>query len=483
MAWLVTNPVVHLKWMWMALLAGLLASAPAHAWRIEAHEVTLNNTFNSATFTPVTFLQPFDTVPVVVALASSQGGDPSDLRIRNVTTTGFEIAQVEPQGRDGPHVPMTIPYIAAEIGQQTFPDGTRVMVGTVATSAVQAFGTAGSFQPVTFPVAFDGTPAVVASIQTMNTEAGNPPGGISQPWYTTVVENVSLASFDVALERSQTTLGTPGTETIGYIAVEAGTSGTFLDISGTSTNWAAARTGATILGWSDGCSTVPYSGTAFANPRVVATKNSRTNADGGWLRSCTIGGTTIQLRVDEDTAVDGERSHPGQVAGILAFDRSFHAMFESDLSAQKTAAILEDPINGTSNPFSVPGARVRYTISAENSGNLSTDTSTVEIIDEIPDGTRLLVSDIAGAGSGPLLFSDGTPTSGLTYAFGGLADAGDNLAFSSNGGASFTYTPSAGGDGTDRNVTHIAFRPGGALSGTEAGPAPNFSISFDLIVE
>jgi len=110
----------------------------AQAWRLESGTATLKNTFSDPTFTSVTFQTPFDKVPVVVALPTNQGGDPSDLKFRNITTTGFEVVQVEPSGNDGPHVPMNIHYIAMEPGVGTLPDGTTVAAGIHTTSMKQA---------------------------------------------------------------------------------------------------------------------------------------------------------------------------------------------------------------------------------------------------------------------------------------------------------------------------------------------------------
>lgn len=455
----------------------------SHAWHLEAGEVTLLNTFNVQEWTSVTFQSPFDVAPVVVVLPSSQGGDPSDLRLRNITTTGFEVLQVEPQGRDGPHIPMLIHYIAAEPGSQSLPDGSRMIVGTVTTTALQQSGSVGSWEPIGFATPLYATPAVVANIQTMNSETNNPPATVSTPFLSTVIENAGPTGFDIALEMSQTTAGSPLAETIGYIAVEDGAAGSFLDTGAVTTRFEATRTPAIIQGWSDGCFTVTYSGVNFSNPQIVATKNSRTETDGGWVRYCDYTGTTVRLRIDEDTATDGERNQLGQVAGILAFDRPFHAEFYTDISAQKTAQVMEDPINGTTNPYALPGARVRYTINAQNIGNLPSDNGSIDLKDIIPPEMKLVVSDIAGPGSGPLTFTDGTPASGLTYTFGGLSDLSDSVAFSNNGGATFNYVPTPGADGSDPAVTHIAFRPTGRLSGSETGATHGFSITFDLIID
>jgi len=70
-------------------------------------------------------------------LATNAGGDPSALRIRNVTTTGFQVAQVEPEGSDGPHISMTVDYLAIVQGDYTLADGSRFVVGTREVSETQ----------------------------------------------------------------------------------------------------------------------------------------------------------------------------------------------------------------------------------------------------------------------------------------------------------------------------------------------------------
>lgn len=70
---------------------------PASAgWSIEAGEVTL--TASPTDFTSVTFQAGFAEPPVVVLLMGNDDGAPSHARLRNVTATGFEVAQVEPPG-------------------------------------------------------------------------------------------------------------------------------------------------------------------------------------------------------------------------------------------------------------------------------------------------------------------------------------------------------------------------------------------------
>jgi uncharacterized repeat protein (TIGR01451 family) len=55
------------------------------------------------------------------------------------------------------------------------------------------------------------------------------------------------------------------------------------------------------------------------------------------------------------------------------------------LTVTKTATVLSDPINGTSNPKAIPGAVVQYTITVVNSGSQSA--TSVVITDPIPTNT------------------------------------------------------------------------------------------------
>ena len=186
--------------------AALCAAQPCYAWRLEAGQATTFNTFSTPSFTSVTFQQSFDAVPVVVALASNQGGDPSALRIRNITLTGFEIAALEPPGNDGPHAAMTFHYVAIEPGVYTMPGGNVIAAGTHTTSALQASGVVSgtkSWDTVSFGATLPSSAAVTASLQTMNSESGTIPSGPSQPWLSVAVRNPSTTSAQMAIERSE----------------------------------------------------------------------------------------------------------------------------------------------------------------------------------------------------------------------------------------------------------------------------------------
>ena len=100
-------------------------------WAMEAESTTLAATTTDPAFKTVNFRQSYATPPVVIVLATNETPDPSAFRIRNVTTTGFEVVQVEPANADGTQGAMTLHYLAVEPGEHELPDGTRILAATV----------------------------------------------------------------------------------------------------------------------------------------------------------------------------------------------------------------------------------------------------------------------------------------------------------------------------------------------------------------
>ena len=152
------------------------------------------------------------------------------------------------------------------------------------------------------------------------------------------------------------------------------------------------------------------------------------------------------------------------------------------LSMQKTSQVISDGINAT-NPKRIPGAIVKYTITAKNSGYGITDNNSVIINDAIPANTALYVNDISGAGTGPIRFVDGTPASGLSYNYVNLASTTDGLSFSNDGGTTYTYTPTPDVNGVDTAVTNVKMATLGSFLATSGAGSPNFQFIFRVQVQ
>ncbi|MDQ2701448.1 MAG: CshA/CshB family fibrillar adhesin-related protein [Pseudomonadota bacterium] len=127
------------------------------------------------------------------------------------------------------------------------------------------------------------------------------------------------------------------------------------------------------------------------------------------------------------------------------------------LTIVKTSSVHSDPVNGTSNPKAIPGAFVDYTLSILNPSSIAVDSDSIVVTDTLPPEVSLFVDDLGGPGTGPVVFLNGSPSSGLSFAI-------SDIAFSSDGGATWTYAPAVGGDGTDTLVSAIRLNPKGVFN-------------------
>jgi uncharacterized repeat protein (TIGR01451 family) len=156
----------------------------------------------------------------------------------------------------------------------------------------------------------------------------------------------------------------------------------------------------------------------------------------------------------------------------------------------KTAQAYWDPVNNTTNPKAIPGSLMLYTLLVTNTGYGPTDAGTVELVDRVPANTELFVSDINGAGSGPVQFVDGATPSGLSYSFVSLGSATDKLAFSNDGGTTYSYVPTPDGNGCDPAVTHFkvlfgnkTVLPYDIFTGSNGINHPSFTLLFQTRVK
>jgi uncharacterized repeat protein (TIGR01451 family) len=133
-----------------------------------------------------------------------------------------------------------------------------------------------------------------------------------------------------------------------------------------------------------------------------------------------------------------------------------------------------DPINGTTNPFSLPGAAMTYRVTATNHGGPDVFTNSVVITNPIPANTALWVGDL-GLPWGPVAFSENVPPSSLTM------DPANNVTFSMDGGTSFNLTVAdliPDGTGCDPRITHLRVNPQGDFAGANGLGVPGFTVLF-----
>jgi hypothetical protein len=142
------------------------------------------------------------------------------------------------------------------------------------------------------------------------------------------------------------------------------------------------------------------------------------------------------------------------------------------LVIDKTSALLSDPVTGSTSPFHIPGASVRYSLRVYNTGSLAADAGSVFVFDTLPAG-------VAYDTSAAVTFTNGAIASGLSF------NAATDVRYSSSVGApaSFadcTYTPVAT---VDPAIRHVCYRPTGTMAAASGAGQPSFTIAFTARVQ
>lgn len=333
--------LVRLYW---AFLLSILALHALAVPQIEGRFIELQNTYNKAEWTTISFSQVYDEPPAVFMLSTNQGSNPAIVKIRNVTRTGFEALPLEPSGEDGPHITMGGHYLAIAYGIHEFPDGDIVEVGKMQLDATTIQASTNSpwyiptgplvpgtedarYAEVPLQTDFGEQPVFFHSIQTVNNQVDvngkKPPNEHLLP-FLTIAAKYEAPSYYIALEASETDYEpVTRTETVAYMATTEGFDRRFFDDNGVEVVWEADFADVLIQGWSDGCFRNNFKNSYTQTPLVAASKISRNGADGGWLRSCGVSSTRLGLRVDEDRSLDSERNHAEEEASILAMTSEF----------------------------------------------------------------------------------------------------------------------------------------------------------------
>jgi uncharacterized repeat protein (TIGR01451 family) len=221
---------------------------------------------------------------------------------------------------------------------------------------------------------------------------------------------------------------------------------------------------------------------------------SYNNVTGIWTPSPLSNGASVVLNitatVDAGTAgstitntatiTNSNRIDPDETNNSSSVDIN---VVEASLSVVKTAVTTSDPVNGATNPYNIPGATILYSIQVTNTGLGTADANSVFINDAIPANTQLFVGDL-GAGSGPVAFIQGATSSGLAQpSFLGLGSLLDDIDFSNDNGATWTYIPVPDANGYDANVTNLRVNPQGVFAASDGVNNPSFTLRFQVVVE
>jgi hypothetical protein len=207
-----------------------------------------------------------------------------------------------------------------------------------------------------------------------------------------------------------------------------------------------------------------------ANINGVAQGTDNTNRFS--FRITVPAGVAIGTRLTGTSTISGETSE---------FSGNVVVTGGPTLRVTKTVAPVSDPINGATNPKSIPGSVQLYNVRVTNQGSGPVDNDAVLIVDPVPANTRMFVGDLGAPGSGPVAFVNGSPSSALTWTFTALNSLTDDVDFSNDSGATWTYVPVPDANGYDAAVTTLRLRPKGTMPGN-AGGDPYFELRFRVLV-
>jgi fimbrial isopeptide formation D2 family protein len=172
---------------------------------------------------------------------------------------------------------------------------------------------------------------------------------------------------------------------------------------------------------------------------------------------------TVKMPSTAGSYVNSAQAQFG-TAATATVGTTFQVLAITPLTVTKVSAPKSDPVNGATNPKLIPGGIVAYAIAITNPNAFALTADSVVVTDPTPAALQFYVGNISGASGGPVKLTDGATPSSLTYTYASLASATDDVEFSKDNGATWTYTPIANAQGADPLVTNVRIKPKGTMA-------------------
>ena len=270
---------------------------------------TTTDTFGTVVTLQHTYDDPVFIVEAISGDASGSATNrPAAAIITATSTSSFTVRIQEPDDEDDDHGTETVAYLVMERGSYRLPDGRRVDVN--ATTTDKYFGNVvpgASDGTCSFTQTFSSPPVLLTSLQS-NNNTGTP------DFLTASQLLLTADTFSCSIEVPDN-VSTPPTdpEVYGWIALEGGA------FRNNNITILATTTPQSVTGWND----VPWYQVLFPyqtfadTPGIVASKQTRFGADGGWVRYDNVSAESVQFVIDERDG--GNRTHTAEVVGYLAF--------------------------------------------------------------------------------------------------------------------------------------------------------------------
>jgi PKD repeat protein len=248
-----------------------------------------------STWHTVTFRQPFVDPIVVARPPSNRDLAPALVRMRNVTSTGFEIRIQEWDYLDSVHGQETVGYLVVEQGQHRLGGTILVEAGSLLSHHTTRFVT------VRFRQAFDVTPVVLTAVAS----------AYGRDAVTTRVRKVTPSRFQVRLQEQEKNPQIHTAETIMYIA--------WTPSAGTLASNVVFEVQKTPDEMTHQWKTIPFIEDFTAIPVFLADLQTTDGGNPASLRWANKDFLGVDVKVAEEQSADNEMWHTTEVVGYMAF--------------------------------------------------------------------------------------------------------------------------------------------------------------------
>ena len=235
----------------------------------------------------VQLVNQYENPAIVVGPLSFNGKHESTIRIRNVTSSSFDVRVQEWNYLDGWHTNETASYAVVESGVHTLADGSVIVAGVSSVST--------SWQSLSFGHEFDSSPVVLSqSLTEAESDA-----------IVTRQRNVTSNSFSLRLQEEEA-LGPHLNEDVGWLAVGSKPTGAGSSQLHTFINKKGVNHRRTHIQFPD---------LDTAKPFMLAAMQTSTGSDTASLRVTNLTADGAQVWVDEEQSSDRETRHTHEVVG------------------------------------------------------------------------------------------------------------------------------------------------------------------------
>ena len=214
-----------------------------------------------------TFTQPI----VVVSPPTFDGGQPTTVRVRNVSSNSFKVQINEWEYLDGWHVPEELSYLVMEAGNHTLA-GLPVEAGQLSVDE--------KFTTKSFTQSFATPPVVLVQCATENESSA----------VAARLQNVAEDGFEVRLQEEEAANGSHADEDLHYIALASG--------AGSETDW---KVETALLGasFTDQWKAVNFLSN-LTSPLFFATIQTFRGRDPATLRYRDLAASRVEVKVEEE---------------------------------------------------------------------------------------------------------------------------------------------------------------------------------------